>query len=66
MPVAVTVTVDVTLVPVVALLVDMLVETVETDANTAGDINNSPTSESTITACLFITSNPYGLNTSPI
>ena len=52
--VAVTVTVAETLVPVVALVVDRLVETVDTAAKTVGDTNSNPTTENTIIICLFI------------
>ena len=44
-PVAVTVTVPVMLVPVVALLVDMVVDTVDTDAKAICDMINTPTTE---------------------
>lgn len=60
-----TVTVPVTLVPVVALLVDMLVDTVDTDAKAACDNNRIPKIESVIIIFWFMSHHPYGLNTSP-
>ena len=52
--VAVTVVVAVTLVPVVALLVDRLVLTVDTEARTDDENNNIPTIETAIIKFLFI------------
>ena len=53
-PVAVTVVVAVTLVPVVALVVDRLVETVETEPKTTGANSNNPTIERIRIVFLFM------------